>query len=291
MNITHPNGTWPCVITGLDVKNLTDRQVQFIGHAIANDAVVVIKGQNLSVDEEVAFGNKFGVVAKYERKNNTGVSDEDFEKFYDADHRDSPYLNSVTGRLNEKGLPGLHGMKEELNWHCGQPWNQRRPDVVYLYGVTGTEGSNTIYLNSKLSYNYLSDSWKERIKDLRIRPMKGYANYSKTGETFNIPNFENTNYHPPVVYTNKAGNKCLFVPFFQMAGFHDWQGTEQEEQEVLEYLKAHMTQEKYLFEHKWDNGDLIVWDNWTGLHKRPYFEDMEHRLLHRMQFNLETIKF
>ena len=77
MNITHPNGTWPCVITGLDVKNLTDRQVQFIGHAIANDAVVVIKGQNLSVDEEVAFGNKFGVVAKYERKNNTGVSDEE----------------------------------------------------------------------------------------------------------------------------------------------------------------------------------------------------------------------
>ena len=291
MNVTYPNGTWPCVITDIDVNNLTEEQVQFIGKAIANNAAVVIKGQKLSVDDEVAFGNKFGVVAKYEKKNTTGISDEDFEKFYEADHRDSPYLNSVTGKLNDKGLPGLHGMKEELNWHCGQPWNQRRPDVVYLYGVHGTAGSSTIYLNSMLAYNDLSESWKDCIKDLKIRPMKGYGNYSKTGEHFNIPNYENPNYHPPVVYTNRAGNKCLFVPFFQMAGFHDWAGTEQEEQELMEFLKNHMTQEKYLFEHKWDDGDIIAWDNWTGLHKRPYFEDMENRLLHRMQFNLETIKF
>jgi alpha-ketoglutarate-dependent taurine dioxygenase len=291
MNITYPNGTWPCYIEGVDVKNLTNEQVQFIGQAKIKNTLVVIKGQNLTVDDEVAFGNRFGVVAKYERKNTTGIPDEAFEKFYDADHRDSPYLNSVTGAKNKDGLPGLHGMKEDLDWHCGQPWNQRRPDIVYLYSVKGSVGSRTSYINSAEAYKDLSDEWKQRIANLTIRPMKGYSNYSKTGEHFGIPPYENPNYHPPVTAVNKAGVKTLFLPFFQMAGFHEWLGTEQQEQDMIAYLRDHMTQEKYIYHHHWNDGDIVAHDNWNGLHKRWYFEDMENRLLHRMQYNLETIKF
>ena len=52
-----------------------------------------------------------------------------------------------------------------------------------------------------------------------------------------------------------------------------------------------MTQEKYSYTHNWDDGDVLVWDNWTGLHKRPAFAGMPDRLLHRMQFGIDNIKF
>jgi len=293
MKISYPKGHWPAYIEGADLGNLTDEEVQTIGKATAEHALVVIKGpRNITIDQEVNFAKRFGKCVPYFRVPlDPKVDKEKFDRFWRAGHRESPYIDSVTGKLNEDGLPGLHGMKEELGWHCGQAWNAHRTDVVTLYGVHGTAGSQTIYLNSIESYNDLSDEWKERIADLHIRPLKSYDNYSKTGKHFDLDSTETTHYQPPAVYTNKAGHKCLFVPFYQMAGFCELRDNPEEDQRVLEYLKAHMTQEKYLYHHNWEDGDYLIWDNWTGLHMRPPFEEMETRLLHRMQFNLDKINF
>lgn len=294
MNITYPNGTWPAVITDTDIHTLTAEEVQEVGRMIANCALVVFKKQKMSIDDEVSIGNQIGQTWNYAGKGaaHSGMSPEDFEKFYQAEHRESSWVSSVTGALDKNGLPGLHGMDEELGWHCGQPWNQRRPEIVSLYSVYGSVGSTTSYLNSMISYQTLSNEWKEKIKDLKIRPYKGFdGTYSKTGETFNIPTQENTSYQPPVFYNNSAGNDCIFLPFNQMAGFYNFPGTPEEEANTLAFLKNHITQEEYIYHHEWDDGDFLMWDNWTGLHMRAEFAGMKDRLLHRMQFTNEKIKF
>jgi alpha-ketoglutarate-dependent taurine dioxygenase len=189
-------------------------------------------------------------------------------------------------------MPGLHGMDEELDWHCGSPALRARPDIVYLYSVEGSEGSRTTYVNSIESYNDLSDEWKERINDLRLIPTRGGDKYSAMFKTFGLGAVAvpATDYFPNVVHTNRAGKKCIYLPIFQMAGFVGFEDRKEEESEIYQYLKNHMLSEKYQYHHDWDDGDIIMWDNWTGLHKRWAFAQMSTRTLHRMEWNFVNKK-
>jgi alpha-ketoglutarate-dependent taurine dioxygenase len=290
MKITYPvGGSWPMVIEDVDVRTCSDDLIQEIGYNIADKALVVIKKQNLSVEDEIAFVSRFGNPDRYPYDKKLLSTN----PWFASTKRDHPAMSSVTGALDANGNPGLHGMKEDLDWHCGQPWNPERPDIVYLYACYGSVGSRTTYVNSMLSYNDLSEEWKNRIADITLRPTSDMSRYSESGKIFEgyVNQVENPNYHPPVVYTNKTGHQCIFLPFLQMEGLYNFAGTAQQEQEIIEYLKNHMLDEKYTYHHDWDDGDIVMHDNWTGLHKRWYFEHMDTRLLHRMQFDMETIKF
>lgn len=51
---------------------------------------------------------------------------------------------------------------------------------------------------------------------------------------------------------------------------------------LLDGLKAHATQAKYLHTHDYEVGDVIVWDNAQLLHKAPLTDPGEARTLWRI---------
>lgn len=278
MNISFPNGTWPMVITDLDVKNITKEQAKFISDGVIKHAVVVIRGQNLTIDDECNFGLKFGPIDTYAPEP---------EHLRRSTKRDHPAISTVTGKLDEFGKPGLHGMNEELKWHCGSPAIADRPDLVYLYSVTGSAGSRTTYANTIPAYLDLPDDIKKKLEGVKFIPVRGNnSEMSKTWETFGItealPNYKFT---PEIVRTTRFGDITMLLPFLQMQGLKDFNGSEQEEKEFVKYLSDHFLQEKYLYHHDWQDGDIVMHDNWNGLHKRWAFDRMDQRILHRMQYS------
>ena len=46
-------------------------------------------------------------------------------------------------------------------------------------------------------------------------------------------------------------------------------------------LMTHIFQEKYIYHHDWEDGDIVLSDQWNGIHKRWAFQQMDSRLLHR----------
>jgi hypothetical protein len=46
-------------------------------------------------------------------------------------------------------------------------------------------------------------------------------------------------------------------------------------------LFNHILKEQYLYHHDWQDGDLVISEQWLGIHKRWPFEKMNQRLLHR----------
>jgi alpha-ketoglutarate-dependent taurine dioxygenase len=61
-----------------------------------------------------------------------------------------------------------------------------------------------------------------------------------------------------------------------------------ESRELIDRLLAHATQERYVYRHTWELGDLVLWDNTGTMHRvRPY-DASRGRLLHR--FTLEGIE-
>ena len=57
---------------------------------------------------------------------------------------------------------------------------------------------------------------------------------------------------------------------------------EDESREILEFLFEHQSQQKFLHEHVWRPGDLVIWDNRCSIHARTDFPETERRKLRRL---------
>ena len=42
---------------------------------------------------------------------------------------------------------------------------------------------------------------------------------------------------------------------------------------------AHATQDRYVYRHRWQAGDLVVWDNLSTLHTATLFDHEKHQRL------------
>ena len=82
----------------------------------------------------------------------------------------------------------------------------------------------------------------------------------------------------------------MFFPWNQILGFREMDDPV-EYAEIKDSLMKHMLQEKYTYHHDWEDGDIVMADQWSGMHKRWAFELMHERLLHRIGFDYDKIKF
>ena len=65
---------------------------------------------------------------------------------------------------------------------------------------------------------------------------------------------------------------------------------EVEANDILERLLTHVVQPQNVYEHEWQPGDLVLWDNAVVLHARDTFPDDENRLVKRMLIKLDPAK-
>ena len=165
----------------------------------------------------------------------------------------------------------LFGHKEVLDWHANKPSDKDRASLVWIYAKRGSEGSITSWIDNKKAYEDLPEDIKEKCKHVKFT-----CGFKKGGYT-DDPTF-NEHHNKDVVYdlvhTNKYDKVGLFFPFNQiMEGIPN---------ELFEYLKKHILQDKYRYDHHWKDGDLVLSEQWLTIHKRHAFERMDKRLMHRI---------
>lgn len=166
---------------------------------------------------------------------------------------------------------GLFGHKKALDWHANKPSEPNRCSIVWIYAVKGSEGSVTSWIDNKKAYEDLSDEYKEWCE--RIKFTCGFKKGGYTDDP-TFPVHHNKNNVHNLVYTNEYGQKGLFFPFLQiMEGIP---------KTLFDYLKNHILQDKYRYDHHWKDGDLVVSEQWLTIHKRHSFEKMNERLMHRI---------
>jgi alpha-ketoglutarate-dependent taurine dioxygenase len=280
----HNNG-WTVILDDFNVTTATQEDVNQIACLIATNTLVIIPKQgNLSVDDQIRFSEMLGVI-------------ENFSAFADKD----PYphilvpesqnkVMRVTGMLDEHGEPGVFGHVSELDWHVNQPANPNRRSIVWLYGVQGTVGSKTSFTNNIMAYNDLDAETLEKIKDLKYVCGWRKGNYSDydfgklKGE--GVTEMFNEAYNPPVIYTNNGSKTGIFFPFLQFRNFMGY--TEEQSIEIIKPLINHIIQDKYMYTHEWQDTDVLLSEQWLGVHKRWEFEHMDQRILYRIETGFEN---
>jgi len=258
-----------------NLADVSDERAREIGKLVTEKMVVVLRNQNLTVEEQLRFTKACGRVAS----TNPSVVGEKAKHMAIADG-----VVRVTGKKNKDGKKGLFGHKETLDWHCNMPSTSHRPPLIWLYGSKGTEGSRTSWLNNLEAYKELPIDLYEEIKDIEIT--LGY----KVGAYSSEKVFEeshDTDKPIKIIQTNAAGYTGLYFPFLQIFGMKDV--SDNKFYEIMEKLKAHVLQEKYIYHHDWQDGDVVISEQWLSLHKRWKFQKIEERVLHRIAFDYSKI--
>ena len=241
------------------------KDVKAIGKAILSDLVVVIKNQKLSEQDELDFVSKIGEYQKYTSDRTKHI------------HLLDGILR-VTGQKNEHGEEGLFGHTSALDWHANQASNKNRMPLIWLYAKEFSKGSKTSWIDNVASYESLPTSLKEKIKDVKIT--LGYKLGGYTTSTF-FKEHHHKDETFDLVYTNAAGRTGLYFPFNQIFG-----GIEKD---VFEELKEHVLQDRFRYDHYWEDGDIVISEQWLTIHKRWEFENMDKRMLHRIAFDYSKI--
>lgn len=275
----HENG-WTAIVDNIDIRYITKSEVNEIARLLATNTVVVFRGQTLTPQDEVYFCEMIGNVESFGKFRGKVP---DVENWIVPDTDDK--VLRVTGELNEQGKPGMFAHSSDLDWHANQCANEWRDPIIWLYGVRGTEGSRTSWINNVLSYNDLDPYIKKEYENIHM--INGYKQYAYSEHHFGKKEDVNFTYEPPLVYTNEMGITGLFFPFLQI---HQMVGMEEEKsKEFVDNLKNHILQEKYMYHHDWQDGDVVIADQWLGLHKRWECNNITTRVLHRIACNYSNV--
>ena len=54
-------------------------------------------------------------------------------------------------------------------------------------------------------------------------------------------------------------------------------------------MAYHVLKDEFAYHHDWEDGDIVISEQWLSIHKRWDFEGMEDRILHRIAFDYSNL--
>ena len=152
------------------------------------------------------------------------------------------------------------------------------------------KGGDTQYVNMHRAYEDLSASMKKRIDGLKA--IHVYQSKFSARKLMDLPadgkdKLAQAMHHPIVRTHPETGRKSLYINPIRIEGIVGM--PESEALGLLDELLAHATQEKYQYRHKWQPGDLVMWDNRCLLHKaNGDYDHSQTRYLYRVMLRGDT---
>jgi alpha-ketoglutarate-dependent 2,4-dichlorophenoxyacetate dioxygenase len=265
-------------MSGLDLREPQSREtIAAIDAAMDRHAVLVIRGQKLTPEQQLAFTRQFGPLdigfARVGAKR-TGST------------RTPGYMANMTNLGEDGNVVGrdhgriLGNIANQL-WHSDSSFQSPAARYSMLYSVTNPSwGGETEFADMRAAYDSLDDRTKAEVEGLvsehwalHSRFMLGDTDYTQEAIDA-IPPVE-----WPVVRTHAgSGRKLLFIGVHarRVLGMSLPEG-----RKLLMDLLEHATQPQHVYRHAWQVGDLVIWDNRATLHRGRRFDLSEPRQLRR----------
>lgn len=287
MKIELNKNNWSIDIHDVDVRELNDEQVAKIIPLISGNITVVLHDHpSLTPLEYRAFTHRLGKVQNNHTSQNIG-------EMYSLPETDKEIIR-VTGAKDDNGkVTGIFGQKEELIWHANECGRPSRPDVLCLYAIAGAQGSITSYTNTQIAYqDLLTESSAPAGLIESLPSLVGHYDYGvnidDVKDTLGVPNYKAEPGSYPVLMKNKSGKLGIYISPKQRPILfkNDVELDRKTKYNYVTFLYDFLTQEKYVYEHHWKNGDIVLNCQWHSLHKRNQFEAVEQRMLWRIMINL-----
>jgi taurine dioxygenase len=261
-------------IGGVDLARLSDADFAVLERAWHEHAVLLIRGQNLGDDDLLAFSRRLGPLDPPPNQERGRISPPGFPDIY-----------VVSNVLDPQGDPiGALGAGEAV-WHTDMSYLDTPPDASMLYALEiPPTGGNTWFCGMQAAYSALSPDLKRAIDGKRIKHDGTYnsGGYLRQGVTpTDDPHQAPGAWHPAVLKHPANGRPTLYLGRRRNSYIEGMSPAESDA--VLEALWAHIAQPRFIYEHVWRLGDLVLWDNRSTMHRRDPFDGAARRVMHRTQ--------
>ncbi len=260
-------------VIGLDLREPLSADLVAELRALWMDSIVLVfRDQDLTMEQQKRFASCFGDLG--ERKRAPDALRERTEGIYQTDQHTLLVSNIV-----EDGKPiGAFG-EGEMWMHIDSGYTERPYSFTFLFPIElPSRGGNTLFANTYMAYDSLSDEMKRFLKGKKALHLHEYRRSEKadiSGDLSGKPHW----FHPVCIRHPETGRKVLFVDRLMTSRI---EGLSPEESDrVLEELYAHVENPDFVYEHVWRKGDFVMWDNRCSVHGRTWFPTEERRLLRR----------
>jgi taurine dioxygenase len=167
----------------------------------------------------------------------------------------------------------------ELSFHFDRVHQKKPTRATALHAIEiPDKGGETCFANMYLAYETLPDAIK--IKVAGRRALNTYDYGATSAEKKNLDNNGQTAIHPVVRTIPETGRKSLFVSRLMTDRIIDM--PEDESRELLDMLSDHCEQQQFIYQHQWQVGDILMWDNRCSTHARMDFDSSQRRLMKRI---------
>ena len=260
-------------IRDVDLAGVSDADFDRIYGAWLVHPVILIRGQKLSDRDLIAFSSRFGGL-------DWAPIQETGRRFVEG----MPEIYVVSNVI-ENGVPiGSLGAGEAV-WHTDMSYLEQPPKASMLYALEVPDtGGDTWFCNMYRAHDLMSDSLRRRVDGLRLKHDATYnsGGYVRQGtDPVDDPIESPGVYHPIVCTHPETRRPCLYLGRRRNAYV---EGLSLEESEsLLDELWSCATRDECTWRHRWQVGDVVLWDNRCTMHRRDAFDVEARRILHRTQ--------
>jgi taurine dioxygenase len=253
-------------IHGVDVKTLDDANFATIYRAWLDCNVLVVSGQELEIDDFLAYSRRFGLVHPHPSKMTR--------------HPDYPEITLLG--VNKFGADGALDMaiyrRGAEGWHTDGAYDQEPFKATQLYAIAvPSTGGDPLFASMYAAYDALPPRLRQRLQG-RL----GAFAYGGRRKATALLNEEDRDWKPvfhPIIRTHpETGRQALY---FDPGKILNIEGLDAAESDALiEELEGYMVQPDSQYRHTWRKGDIVIWDNRCSYHKAagdyPPEEDRIH---------------
>lgn len=245
------SGSLGAEVHGIDLgTELSDAQVAAIRSALVQHHVLAFRNQELSPEQQMGFGRRFG--------------DLDTHPFVEGNRDHPEVLDIITEPADRLNFGG--------GWHTDVTFLEE-PDlgsILYALEVPPV-GGDTLFANQHMAYDTLSETMQgmlEGLTAIHTAAMQyspgGLSTKSNAMETKNADRATETVEHPVVRTHPETGRKGLYVNRAFTARIRGLRA--EESRAMLDFLCDHAVKEAFTCRLSWEPGTLAMWDNRSVQH-------------------------
>ena len=243
-------------VLGADLaRPLDDAALEWIERAFAEHPVLVFRGQRLTAAELAAFGAKFGRPQPHI-----------LEQYRHPEHPDVSYITNV----DRAGGVDRFGVVRASSWHTDETYEDALPRLAILHALEmpATQGG-TMFADMRAAYDALPAAMQQRLE--RLVGLHGRTDGPDAIRVYGAEYARNSGKarperrHPAVRTHPISGRRVLFVNPTHTHGFEGVDETAAVK--LVEELRDHATQPRFVYYHAWRVGDVLMWDELATMHR------------------------
>ncbi|MCW5770166.1 MAG: TauD/TfdA family dioxygenase [Rhodospirillaceae bacterium] len=251
-------------VKGLDLHVEQDDDTKaLLRRAFRDHHLLLVRQPGATDDDQIRFARIFGEISiRYSRANENTSS-----------------LVQYVSNARPDGILG----DGEIVFHMDHVFYPVPLTAIALYGIEiPPSGTATKFRNAHTLYERLPDALRQRVQGIKILHLFNYqGDHTGWQDPAQAPPDSPRAWQPLVWKNPETGEDALWLSPLSTVGF---EGTTLEEgRKLIDALWefAGSVDPDFTYTHRWQPGDLVIWDNRMLHHARQPFPSSERRTLRR----------